>query len=104
MVKTNHYQQIYQVVRRIPPGKVATYGQIARLAGMAGHARQVGYALHQLPVHSDCPWHRVINVRGQISLRPASPEWHMQYVLLQAEGIKLNAQNIISLKKFQWKR
>jgi len=48
---------------------VATYGQIATLAGMPGHARQVGYAMHALPSHSTVPWHRVINARGEISRR-----------------------------------
>jgi methylated-DNA-protein-cysteine methyltransferase-like protein len=103
MVKKNRYQSIYQIVRRIPLGKVATYGQIARLAGLAGHARQVGYALHHLPSNSDCPWHRVVNIRGMISLRPDSPEWHLQYALLQAEGIRFDNRNAIPLTEFQWK-
>jgi methylated-DNA-protein-cysteine methyltransferase-like protein len=104
MGKNSRYQQIYQMVRRIPRGKVATYGQIARLVGLAGHARQVGYALHRLPSNSNCPWHRVVNFRGMISLRPHSTEWHLQYTLLQAEGIRFDERNVISLPEFQWKR
>ena len=57
--------RIYEVVSRIPKGKVATYGQVATLAGMRGHARQVGYALHDLREGSNVPWHRVINARGE---------------------------------------
>ena len=64
------YQQIYQTVQQIPYGKVATYGQIARLAGFPGYARQVGYALHATPAGIEIPWHRVINAKGEISLRP----------------------------------
>ncbi|MDQ3283053.1 MAG: MGMT family protein, partial [Acidobacteriota bacterium] len=63
------YERIWSVVRRIPRGRVATYGQIAELADLEGPARQVGYALHNLPEPSDVPWHRVINARGEISPR-----------------------------------
>src|SRR5262245_56163653 len=60
------YRRIYAVVERIPRGRVATYGHVARLAGMAGHARQVGYALHALRPDEPVPWHRVINARGEV--------------------------------------
>ena len=63
-------QRIYAVVRRIPRGRVATYGQVAFLAGLPGHARQVGYALAALPEGSRMPWHRVLNAQGSAS--PAS--------------------------------
>ena len=63
------YQRIYDVVRRIPAGRVATYGQVAALAGLPGHARQVGYALHALEDHSGVPWQRVINAGGRVSPR-----------------------------------
>ena len=66
---------------------MATYGQIASLAGMAGHARQVGYALHHLPDGSRVPWHRVINARGRISFHPSSMEWAVQKALLESEGV-----------------
>ena len=61
------YQRIYAVVRQVPAGRVATYGQVATMAGLAGHARQVGYALHSLDVDETVPWHRVINARGEVS-------------------------------------
>ncbi len=66
---SDRYPRIYSVVRRIPNGRVATYGQIARLAGLPGGARQVGYALHALDEDSDVPWQRVVNARGRVSSR-----------------------------------
>ena len=62
------YDRIYEVVCRIPRGRVAAYGQVAAEAGLPGHARLVGYALHNLPDDTDVPWHRVVNARGGISL------------------------------------
>ena len=64
MGKSAIYSRIYEIVNHIPQGKVATYGQIARLAGVLGHARLVGYALHSLPDELEVPWHRVINWKG----------------------------------------
>ena len=66
--------RLWQVVRRIPRGRVATYGQIAALAGLPRAARQVGYALHALSDGSGVPWQRVVNARGGVSLR-AAPGW-----------------------------
>ena len=65
----SRYQRIYSVVRRIPEGRVATYGQVASLADLPGHARQVGYALHALKGEHGVPWQRVINARGEVSPR-----------------------------------
>ena len=65
----DHYQRIYAVVRRIPRGRVASYGQIAELAGIPRHARQVGYALHHLSSDSDVPWQRVLNAAGEVAKR-----------------------------------
>src|SRR4051794_34672642 len=66
---SDSYERIYAVIARIPPGKVASYGQVAALAGLGGHARQVGYSLHALPDDSDLPCQRVINAKGEVSLR-----------------------------------
>ena len=68
-VKSELRRAIYDMVGRIPYGKVATYGQIAHLAGYPGRARQVGYALAGMPEEMDLPWHRVINAQGKISPR-----------------------------------
>ena len=65
------YQQIYDVVRKIPPGKVLTYGQVAELAGLYGKARLVGYALFKVELASDLPWQRVVNAKGEISYSEA---------------------------------
>jgi methylated-DNA-protein-cysteine methyltransferase-like protein len=95
-------QRIYAVVRRIPRGRVATYGQIARLAGLAGHARQVGYALAALPEDHDVPWHRVINAQGGVSPR-AAPGWDdVQRQLLRREGVRFDGGGRTSLARYQW--
>ena len=101
--KKSIYDDIYAVVERIPRGRVATYGQIAILAGAARHARVVGYALNAMPEESDLPWHRVINARGQVSGRSA-PGWeNYQRGLLEAEGILFSAAGVVSLERFQWR-
>lgn len=91
------------MVRRIPRGKVATYGQIATIAGLKGHARQVGYALHALRASTGVPWQRVVNAQGRISLRPATGGLS-QRLLLEGEGVTFDAGGRISLRKFQWRR
>ena len=98
------YSRIYKVVRRIPRGRVATYGQVAELAGMDGRARQVGYAMHALPPASDVPWHRVINARGEISPRSGSDSHELQRMLLEAEGIEFDAVGRVDLARFRWRR
>ncbi len=97
------YSRIYAAVRRIPRGRIATYGQVAELAGLEGHARQVGYALHALPPASGVPWHRVINARGEISARSGSDWGELQRLLLEAEGVRFDARGKTDLMKFQWK-
>jgi len=99
---SSNYLRIYAVVRRIPRGRVATYGQVATLAGLDGHARQVGYALHALPASIAIPWHRVINARGEVSARTAG-DWHeLQRHLLEAEGIRFDDRGRIDFKKHRW--
>ena len=66
---SDNYQRIYAVVRRIPRGRVASYGQVAELAGVPRHARQVGYARHHLPSESEVPWQRVLNAAGEVAKR-----------------------------------
>jgi methylated-DNA-protein-cysteine methyltransferase-like protein len=98
------YDAIYRVVRKIPQGKVATYGQVADLADLPGQARLVGYALYQVDMESpDIPWHRVINAKGEIShspLRRGSD--HVQRSRLEAEGIQFSYAGKISLKTYLW--
>jgi methylated-DNA-protein-cysteine methyltransferase-like protein len=72
------------------------------LAGLPGHARQVGYALHALPPGSDVPWHRVINAKGEVSPR-SEPGWaSFQRVLLQDEGVSFDTRGRVDLKRFRW--
>jgi methylated-DNA-protein-cysteine methyltransferase-like protein len=95
------YERIYAVVRRIPRGRVCTYGRVAELAGNPGAARQVGYALHALPEHTTVPWHRVINAQGRISLRRDGPELEQRF-RLEAEGVAFDQGGRVSLQRFGW--
>lgn len=97
------YLKIYETVRRIPRGRVATYGQVAEVAGLKGQARLVGYALYSLPEGLDIPWHRVINARGEISRLP-DPDWRgIQKGLLESEGVRFNENGRVNLKRFLWR-
>lgn len=97
------YRRIYAVVRRIPRGRVATYGQVALLSGLPGRARQVGYALHALREGSSVPWQRVINARGEVSAR-AEPGWdRVQRQLLEAEGVSFDERGRLALAACQWR-
>jgi methylated-DNA-protein-cysteine methyltransferase related protein len=96
------YGDIYAVVGRIPYGTVATYGQVAVLAGHPGCARQVGYALAGLPDKLELPWHRVINASGRVSPRRHSG-WHeYQQELLEREGIRFEGGRT-SLGHYGWR-
>jgi methylated-DNA-protein-cysteine methyltransferase-like protein len=97
------YARIYAVIRRIPPGRVATYGQIAELAGLPGHARQVGYALHALPAGTTVPWHRVMNASGGVSLRAVPGGEVTQRQLLEAEGVGFDLRGRVRLATVRWR-
>lgn len=98
----SRYQCFYSIVARIPRGRVATYGQVAALAGMAGQARQVGYALSSLRDDS-IPWHRVINARGEISPRSGGcPADELQRLRLESEGVVFDNRGRIPLGSYQW--
>jgi methylated-DNA-protein-cysteine methyltransferase-like protein len=97
------YQRIWGTVRLIPKGKVATYGQIAHMTGLPGHARMVGYALHGLSDGSNVPWHRVINAQGRISLPKGSSAHARQRRLLQQEGVLFRRGRIdLELFGIEW--
>ncbi len=100
---TGTYGRIYAVIKRVPPGRVATYGQVASLAGIPGHARQVGYALNALPEGSRVPWHRVINAKGEVSPRSEPGIDSEQRPLLEAEGVLFDQNGRVSLARFQWR-
>jgi methylated-DNA-protein-cysteine methyltransferase-like protein len=103
---SERYRRIYAVVKKIPRGKIATYGQVAALAGIARGSRQVGTALRNAPDGLKLPWQRVINAQGRISLRLR--EWQsgsddLQRVLLEAEGIVFSAEGSIDLQQYRWR-
>ncbi len=81
------YLMIWKAVKGVRKGHVATYGQIAQICELRGHARLVGYALHNLPPNSGIPWHRIINSKGMISLPVHTGGYQRQKKLLEAEGI-----------------
>jgi len=97
------WKKIYSTVRRVPRGRVATYGQIAEVAGLRGHARQVGYALNALPTGSSVPWHRIINAQGKVSPRADPAYVTIQQKLLEAEGVEIGVGDRISLARYRWK-
>lgn len=95
------YERIYTIIRQIPPGKVATYGQIAAILGLPT-PRMVGYALSSLPVGSDVPWQRVINAQGKISLRAHSESNLLQRQLLEGEGVQFDGSSKINFSRYRW--
>lgn len=99
---TGAYERVYAVVRRIPRGRVGTYGQVAAVAGLPGRARQVGYALAALKPSTAVPWQRVVNAAGAISLR-ATTGGLSQRLLLEREGVRFGPRERIDLAKFGWR-
>ena len=98
------YRRIYAVVSRIPRGRVATYGQVAVLAGLQGRARLVGYALNALREGSGVAWHRVVNARGQISDRSdGGPAGRLQRLRLERERVRFDSVGRIALERFRWR-
>ena len=98
-------ERIYRVVMRIPLGRVASYGQIARIAGMPRNHRQVGRALGQLVDDGLVPWHRVLGADGRISRRSDDGAVErLQRTLLEDEGVVFDARGRVSFDRFGWKR
>jgi methylated-DNA-protein-cysteine methyltransferase-like protein len=95
-------QRIWQVVLKIPEGKVATYGDIARRAGLARAGRLVGHALKRLPPDTKIPWHRVVNARGHLSLPAHSDSYTIQRERLEQEGVKFDLNGKIDLGFYGW--
>jgi methylated-DNA-protein-cysteine methyltransferase-like protein len=100
---TGAYQRIYRVVRRIPQGRVASYGEVAELAGLPGRARQVGYALHALREGDPLPWHRVLNARGEVSPRAEPGMEGLQREMLEAEGIEFDERGRLDFRRCGWR-
>jgi methylated-DNA-protein-cysteine methyltransferase-like protein len=94
------YDRIYREVRRIPRGKVVTYGQVAKIVGRCT-ARMVGYALAALRGRTDVPWQRVVNFRGEISPRAHGDGRLRQRKLLEAEGVRFDSRGRVDFQKFR---
>ncbi len=101
----NTFEKIYEVVRKIPKGKVATYGQIAAIVGNSRLSRVVGYALHANPDPEGIPCYRVVNRFGEVSKAFAFGGENMQIELLRADGIEVTDDGkIVNLNKYIWKQ
>ena len=98
----SRYDQVYELVRLIPPGMVATYGQIARYIDRCT-PRMVGFAMAATPQSSGVPWHRVINSKGMISMRASGERDILQQVLLETEGVIFNENGKVDLAEVGWK-
>jgi methylated-DNA-protein-cysteine methyltransferase related protein len=100
------YREIWAVVCRIPRGKVATYGQVAEIAGRPRQPRLVGYALRALPENAGVPWHRVVNAAGAVSRRSGGPSGYeetFQHALLKQEGIRFDSHGRLDLEECRWR-
>ena len=99
----NFYQSVYEIVRRIPKGRVATYGQVAYLAGNPRASRAVGYALHRNPFPGEIPCHRVVNREGRLSDAFAFGGVNRQKLLLEEDGVEVSDGHV-DLERYQWRR
>jgi methylated-DNA-protein-cysteine methyltransferase-like protein len=104
MTRPNFFEQIYRVVKQIPRGKVASYGQVAALLGHPRAARTVGWALNALTREQavEVPWQRVINSAGRISISRADVDAALQRQLLEEEGIEFDQYGYVDMRRFGW--
>ncbi|MFC3041153.1 MGMT family protein [Virgibacillus xinjiangensis] len=93
--------QVIHIIQQIPPGKVMSYGQIAKVAGSPRAARQVVRILHSMSAKYDLPWHRVINAKGQVAMREENA-FEQQKFLLEEEGVEVTAGGVIDLDEYQF--
>ena len=104
MSGAGRFQTIYAVIARIPRGRVATYGQVARLAGIPGRARLVGFAMAALPDGTRLPWHRVVNAQGRCSPRGDGGPGHIvQQLRLRRERVRFDGRGRLALERYRWK-
>ncbi len=94
------FVRIWEVVKQVPSGRVANYGQIAQIVGQGCDARMVGYAMAATPEGQDIPWQRIVNREGKISL--PGPSGEIQRMRLEAEGITFDTRGRIDMKRFGW--
>lgn len=101
MSEQSFTEKVVGVIRKIPKGKVATYGQIAMMAGNYRGARQVVRVLHSMSEKEGLPWHRVINSKGSISLKGES--YRIQRQMLEKEGVQFDSSDRVDFDRFLWK-
>lgn len=94
-------EQVYALVRTIPPGRVMGYGQVAAAIGFPGRARHVGFALGDLPPDTDVPWHRVLRASGHIAMQGDLFRPLLQQARLRAEGVVIRADKV-EMRRFGW--
>lgn len=97
-------KQVMALIRKVPRGKVATYGQIAKLAGKPQGSRGVSWILHSSSAAHKLPWQRILNSKGMISFPVGSAEFKKQKQLLLQEGVEFGDGGAVDLKRFQWKK
>ena len=100
-MNTSYSDKMKELIKQIPAGKVATYGQIALYAGNPRSARQVAWILHSSSTKDNLPWHRVINSKGRISL-PKGRGYDIQKKLLEREGVIFDEDDYINLEEYRW--
>ena len=98
----DNVERILTLIQQVPAGCVATYGQIAKLAGIPKNSRQVGSVLKKLPTGSGVPWYRIVNSKGEISDRKNESSQNIQRMALEEEGVSFDNNGRIRLKEFQW--
>jgi methylated-DNA-protein-cysteine methyltransferase-like protein len=103
-VATDFSLKVIQTLQKIPRGRVATYGQIAALAGKPHAARGVSWILSSSSTAHRLPWHRVLNSKGEIAFPWTSRHFVKQKKYLEAEGVEVTEPNRVDLKKYQWKK
>ncbi|MDC8829185.1 MGMT family protein [Alteromonas gilva] len=101
LVKRTAIERVRHTVSLVPRGKIASYGQVADLAGLPGRARYVGYCLRNTPASERLPWHRIVRSDGKLAFPPQSDSAHTQQTLLHAEGIRVQ-NNRVSISEFGW--
>ena len=99
--RERRYQRIRETIADIPPGNVASYGQIAEIAGIPRGARQVGYALRMLPDGHELPWHRVLQASGRIAFDPDSRQFAEQRARLEGEGVPV-VSGRVDMGRYRW--